>query len=163
MMLSPLPSTRRTDAVVDVPLPVTGTAKDGLLLAFDVIVTLADAAPALDGVKVTSIVHVADGATVDGHLLTAPNAAEELATLLILRFAVPVFLTVSVLAALVVPTGWSPNARLVGETLIAGFVGLAPSAGPASTNAASSAADRRRLLPYVAMACSLFFLGSGVG
>src|SRR5258705_113228 len=86
--------------------------------------TLADFAPTPGGLNVTPIVQVAPAATAAEQLLLAIEKAAVLAPVSVTPLAdsdtVPVFLTVIVCAALVVPPAWLPNDRLVGLTDIVG-------------------------------------------
>ena len=82
--------------------------------------------PLADGVKVTLIVQLAPAASVLGLmgqvLVCAKSPAFVPATvmLVIVRAAVPLFVSVTDLAALVVPTFWAPKLRLVGFSVTAG-------------------------------------------
>jgi hypothetical protein len=106
-MLSPAPSTRRTDATVVVPLPLNAIVVVVPLLAFELMTMLADAAPALVGLKVTLIEQPAAGASVPGQPLEYPNEPAPVpvfVTLEIDRVAVPLLVTDNDRAALLVPT-----------------------------------------------------------
>ena len=107
------------------PVPLSVTLC-GLPAALSLIVTLAPRLPLADGVKVTLIVQLAPAASVLGLmgqvLVCAKSPAFVPATvmLVIVRAAVPLFVSVTDLAALVVPTFWAPKLRLVGFSVTAG-------------------------------------------
>jgi hypothetical protein len=113
-----------------VPVPVSGTVCVGGV-ALSVMVKVPVRAPAAVGVNVTLITQFAPAASVAGLIGQAvapvlvcaksPNAAMEL----IVRGPVPVFVSVTVCAALVVLSSWLPKLRLVGANPTAG-VGFAP-------------------------------------
>jgi hypothetical protein len=113
-----------------VPVPVSGTVC-GLLVALSVMVKVPVRGPVTVGVNVTLIVQVFDPAVagkVAGQadvpvLVSAksPDAAMEM----IVRGPVPVFVSVTVCAALIIFSSWLPKVRLVGASVTAG-VGFAP-------------------------------------
>jgi len=116
-----------------VPVPVNGTVC-GLPLALSVIVRVPMRVPVAVGVNVTLIVQAFDpavagkvagliGQAVAPVLVSAksPEAAIEL----IVRAPVPVFVSVTVCAALVVATNWLLKVRLVGASITVG-VGVSP-------------------------------------
>ena len=75
--------------------------------------------PAAVGVKVTEMVQLAPTGRLERQAVVSAKLPEA-AMLLIDREAVPVFFKVTVCAALVVPTVWLANVRLVGDKLTAG-------------------------------------------
>src|SRR5271154_3573504 len=78
--------------------------------------TLADLAPADGGVKVTEIVQVPLGAIAEPQVLSCEKAgtlAPIRLTVLMLKAAVPVLVTVMTWAVLATPTAWVPKAMLV--------------------------------------------------
>lgn len=120
----------KSGAVALVPVPVNATVC-GLPLALSVMVSVPMRVPVAVGVNVTLITQVFDPAVAGkvagliGHapapvLVSAksPEAAIEL----IVRAAVPVFVSVTVIAALVVPCTWLPNVKLVGASPTPGAV-----------------------------------------
>lgn len=85
--------------------------------------TLAANAPLAEGVKITLIVHWAPAATLDPQLLLSAKALGLVpvsAMLAMLRAALPLLLKVKLWAALVVPTAWVPNARLLADRVAEG-------------------------------------------
>ena len=83
-----------------------------------VIVTLAARLPLAAGVKVTLMVQLAPAARELPHVFVwtkSPLLVPVIAMLVIVIATVPVLLNVIVCAALVVPTFWLPNLRLVAE------------------------------------------------
>src|SRR6266550_3289655 len=104
----------------------------GLPLALSVIDTLAARLPLALGVKVALIVQLAPTATVfglSGQVLVwakSPALVPPTATLLIVRAAVPLLVTVTVCAPLVVLTAWLPKGTLVRLRLTAGADGATP-------------------------------------
>ncbi len=111
--------------LVPVPLSVTLC---GVPVALSEIETLAERPPVADGENVAEIVHVAFGASVaglTGHVFVcakSPAFVPVIPTLETSRGAVPLFLSVVVCAALLVPTVWEPNDRPVGVSVTAGAV-----------------------------------------
>src|SRR5258707_8197695 len=114
-----------------VPVPVSGTVC-GLGVALSVMVKVPMRAPARVGVNVTLIVQFAPAASgVAGGVIgqgvapalaaKSPDAAMEM----IVRGPVPVLVSVTVCAGLVVFSGWLPKVRLVGASPTAG-AGFAP-------------------------------------
>jgi len=107
-------------------VPVSATVW-GLPAASSVMVKVPVRVPAAVGVKVTLIVQFALAANVAGsvpHVFVSaksPDAAIEM----IVRGAVPVFVSVTVCAALVVFSAWLPKVRVVGASITAG-AGFAP-------------------------------------
>src|SRR5437763_12598789 len=103
----------------------------GLPDALSVTLRLALRLPPAVGLNVTEIVQFTFGASVlgpIGHVVVcakSPGLPPASPTLLIVRGAVPVLVTVAVCAALAVPTSCDPNVRLVGARLTAG-VGVVP-------------------------------------
>ena len=96
----------------------------GLPLALWTSVTVAERPPVADGVKVSEIACEVPGVMVSGVAGAAiaksaafvpPRAIAEMT-----RSAVPVFWTVTVFAALVVPWSWSAKVTLAGVTLMVG-------------------------------------------
>jgi hypothetical protein len=108
-----------TLATVEVPVPERATVW-GLPAAPSVIVSVAVRLPLADGLKVTLIAQLAPATTLDPQLLLWAKllALEPVTTMLVmLKFALPVLVKVTVWAVLVAPTERFPNARLDGETL----------------------------------------------
>jgi hypothetical protein len=114
-----------------VVVPVSGTVC-GLPAALSMMVKVPMRVPAAVGVNVTLIVQLAPAASgVAGGVIgqgvalglaaKSPDAAMEM----IVRGPVPVLVSVTVCAALVVFSVWLPNVRLVGARVTAG-VGIAP-------------------------------------
>jgi hypothetical protein len=96
-----------------VPVPVKVT-RWGLPLALSVTERVALRAAATVGLNVTLIVQFAPAARLEAHVFVkakSPGFAPEMAMLVIVRDASPVFDRVTLRAALVVLTGWFPNAR----------------------------------------------------
>jgi hypothetical protein len=117
---------RETTGAVPVPNRVTLC---GLPAALSVIVTAAFRAPTAVGVKVTLIVQLAFGATglpaaqvVPVASAKSPALAPVNPTLVKVRFAVPLLVTVTVCAALVVVTTCAGKFRLAGARTIPGAV-----------------------------------------
>jgi hypothetical protein len=99
------------------PVPVSGILC-GLPEALSVTESEAFRAPVADGLKVTLIVQFAPAATLEPQVLVSvksPLFAPPMAMPepLMLNVAVPVFVSVTVWAALVVETSWFPKLRLV--------------------------------------------------
>jgi len=102
----------------------------GLPAALSVIDRVADRAPAALGVNVMLITHVAFGATAAPFVQVVPAAMAKSAALVpeiaaaavMFRLALPVFLTVTACAALVVLTVWLVNTRAEGATVATGAV-----------------------------------------
>jgi len=97
----------------------------GLPLALSVMLTEAVRLPLADGVNVTLIGQLPSAATeLPQVLLSEKSLAFVPVTvmLVMLKGALPVLLRVTVCAPLVVPTGWLPKPRLVGERLTTGAV-----------------------------------------
>ena len=120
------------------PVPPSSAAC-GLPAAFDATLIAPLRAPRTVGVNVTSIVHVADGASVAPQEFVCAKSPD--ATMLaMLSVAPPVFCKVSDCAAEVVPTGWLPNAsgEGVNETPGAG--------GPEATNSIPRMVSRPNML-----------------
>src|SRR5260370_644646 len=113
-----------------VPVPVSGTVC-GLPVALSVMVNVPARAPVAVGVNVTLIVQFAFTASVAGLIgqalapVLVPAKSPEPAMELIVRGPVPVFVSVTVCAALVVFSSWLPKVRLVGASPTSG-VGFAP-------------------------------------
>jgi hypothetical protein len=111
---------------VFVPVPVSPTVC-GLPAALSVMVNVPVRVPVAVGVNVTLIVQFAFAASIAGsvpHVFVcakSPDAAMEL----IVSAAFPVFVTVTVCAALCVFSNWLPKVRLVGASVTAG-AGIAP-------------------------------------
>jgi hypothetical protein len=103
-----------------------GAAPGALLL----IVSVAARAPVADGVKVTLIVVLAPGATVfeAGVAAKSPGLAPLIGTPEIFSVELPVLVTVTTVAALVVLTSWLPKLMVVGAALIPGDVPVPVSA-----------------------------------
>jgi hypothetical protein len=83
---------------------------------------LADRLPLAVGEKITLMAHLPPLATDPPQLfvwLKSPPLAPVIMMLLRVSVAVPVFLSVTALAALLVPTAWLENARLVGARVTA--------------------------------------------
>ena len=96
----------------------------GLPVALSVMLMDADRAPATVGVNVTLIVHDALAARLLPHVVVrakSPLLVPVTAMLLIVSDAPPVLLSVTVDAALVVPTAWFANGRDVGLTVAMGL------------------------------------------
>jgi hypothetical protein len=102
------------------PPPLKATVC-GEPLALSVIVTMPVRVPAAVGVKVTEIVQLPPAATLDPQLLVSaksPDAVIEVTD----RAAVPELVSVTVWAALVMPSACGANVRLVGESVTVGAV-----------------------------------------
>jgi len=107
------------------PVPVNGTVcvPDP---ASSVTVSVPERAPTAVGANVTLIVQFAPDAKVAGLIGQAPvpvlvsAKSPEAAIELIVKGPVPVFVNVTVFAALVVVSNWPPNARVVGAKLTFG-------------------------------------------
>src|SRR4030095_4840801 len=134
--------------VAAVPVPLKPTVC-GLPEAADAIVTAPTAAFALAGANVTLIVQLAAAASEAPQLCVVTNPAPVAAIELMLSAALPEFVSVIPLAALVVPTVWLPNARLVGfsETAAAGAATPLPESGtpcglPTALDGIESVAER---------------------
>src|SRR3954447_18671093 len=117
----------RAIAPAAAPVPLSGMLC-GLPGASSLIVTAAERAPVADGVNVTETVQGAFAASRDGGAgqvfvwakspaFVPPTRIEPMAS-----GAVPLFVTVTVWAALVVPTVWPPKVRFVGAGVTAGCV-----------------------------------------
>jgi hypothetical protein len=110
------------------PFPVNGTVC-GLPLALSVIVSVPTRAPNAVGVKVTLIVQFAavdKVAGLTGHavaLVLVAAKSPEAEIELIVRAAFPVFVRVTVFAALGVFSTWLPKSRLDGASPTAGAAG----------------------------------------
>jgi hypothetical protein len=120
----------------------------GLPVASSVTVTLPALGPDTVGEKVTLIVQLAFGASAlgeIGQLLVCPKLA--LAAMLeIVRLAVPLFVSVTVCAGLVVVSGCAAKLRLVGDSVTAGATPV-PLRGtccglPAASSLTETAAER---------------------
>jgi hypothetical protein len=96
------------------PVPESATVC-GLPEALSVKLSVPAAAPSSVGVNVTLTVHVLPAASVDSHVLVEIAKLSLAAILPMSSVVVPVFFTVTVLAALVVSTAWSPKLSEVGE------------------------------------------------
>ena len=103
-----------------VPVPlrptVCVTTVDGEPPLLSVIVSVALRGPVIDGVNVTEMVQLALGARVAGligQLLLVLNSGSLLTMLKMIRGAVPVFESMKLRGALVVPIGTPPNTRLL--------------------------------------------------
>ena len=109
-----------------VPVPVSGTVC-GLPEALSVIVMFPVSAPSALGVKVTEMTHVLAAARVlPQGLLLVFKAKSPLGTMLLMfSVAVPVFLRVTFLAALVASTITLPNAKDAGVSVMVGVPVLA--------------------------------------
>jgi hypothetical protein len=113
-----LPGERVTLAAPLAPVPVRLTVWVLTLLAME---TEAVRVPLAAGVKVTLMVQLAPAATLDPQELVWANAPAFVPVTLMLEMvkaALPVLLTVTAWAVLVVERDWLPNARLRGETLM---------------------------------------------
>jgi hypothetical protein len=108
-------------AVVPELLPVPVRLKlCGLPVALSVTLTAAVRVPVAVGVKVTLIVQVPPAATLDPQELLwakSPELVPVTAMPEIVRLALPVLERVTAWAALLVPTAWLANVRLLGEKL----------------------------------------------
>jgi hypothetical protein len=98
------------------------------LLALSVKTSDADLLPVADGLNVTLTVQVFVGVTVwllqvSAVLVKSPEFVPLMATEEIVRFALPVLVSVSVSAALVKPSDMFPKLRLDGESVTAGTAG----------------------------------------
>src|SRR2546430_10227947 len=97
------------------------------LVALSVMVICPVKVPVVVGVKATLTVQPADAASDVPQVLPGwANPVPVVAILVMLNDALPVFVRVTVCAALVVLIAWLPNATLVGERLTAGASALAP-------------------------------------
>src|SRR5258708_5462674 len=107
------------------PLPERATVC-GLPLALSAIERLAGSPLVVLGVKVTEMVQLAPAASVvepDGQVVVCAKSAAFVPPTLMLEIEsaeVPLFVSVTVWAALVEPRFWLPKARLVGERLTPG-------------------------------------------
>jgi hypothetical protein len=93
----------------------------GLLAALSEMVIAPVCSPAVVGVNVTLIVQLPPAATVMPQLLVCANCPLD-TILVMLSDAVPVFLSVTDFATLVVFTRWLPKDRLVADKLTTGAV-----------------------------------------
>jgi hypothetical protein len=121
--LDGLRATAGAGGVSPVPLSETETVPLGALLKME---RAAVREPVTAGVNVTLMVWLPAGAMVPGPPAAANSPLGLTDTLLITNGAVPVFVSVTLWAAPVVPTVWLPKLRLVGLTLIADEGGGAP-------------------------------------
>ena len=107
---------------VPVPVPVMSTVW-GELGAVSVKISVAEVPPVTTGEKVTLITQEAEGASdapqVFPVMVYRVGLLPPLVMLVMLKEAVPVFVTVNVCTLEVVPTIWFPNTTLVGLKLIA--------------------------------------------
>src|SRR5947207_5198574 len=108
-------------AGIGVPVPLSATLC-GLSAALSTKARLALRAPTAVGAKATSTVQVLPAATVAPlqvslPVVKSPGLAPVSATLVMARFAASVLVTVTVWAALVVPTSWLPKERPAAEKL----------------------------------------------
>src|SRR5579872_320662 len=113
---------RLTAGASTLPVPLSARFC-GLSGALSVKVTLALFVPVAPGVKVTLMVQDAPLLSVLGQLLVcakSPAFVPLRAILLIFKGALPLFLSVTVCGALVVPTTWLPKLKLPGFKLTAG-------------------------------------------
>ncbi len=117
-----------SNAIDDVdPVPESETDW-GLPAASSVTCSVAERAPAAPGLNDTETVHDPFGATVagaDGHVVVDEKSAAfvpEIAMFETASGAVPVFVTVTGCAVLVVLTGCEPNDSVDGATVAAGAV-----------------------------------------
>jgi hypothetical protein len=97
----------------------------GLPLALSVILAAPLRVPVAEGLNVMLIVQLALAASVVPHVLVCKKSPL-IAMLVMLRVAVPVFLRVTLWAALVVPTAWLVKVRLVADKLTAGALAAVP-------------------------------------
>jgi len=111
----------------------------GLPLALSAILSEPVSVPAMEGVNITTIVHLAPAATEPPHVLLCSKSLElvpVIVRLVMFRVALPVLLRVTLGDVLVTSMGWLPKPRLVVERLTRGlatvkFSGLeAPPPGP---------------------------------
>jgi len=111
---------------VFVPVPVSVTVW-GLPAALSVMVNVPGRVPVAVGVNVTLIVQFAFAASVAGSVPQVFVCAKspEVAIVLIVKLPVPVFVSVTVCAGLVVLSSWLLKVRVVGASITAG-VGFAP-------------------------------------
>ena len=130
-----------------VPVPVRETVW-GLPLALSAMLSVAVRAPMAAGVKVKSTVALAFGATLMGDAVVDANSAAlapVIEMLEITRFAFPVLVMVTDLAAPVVPTNCCPNVMLAGLRLALGAVPVPESVTacglPAALSVTVSSAD----------------------
>jgi hypothetical protein len=113
-----------------VVVPVSGTVC-GLPGALSVMVKVPVRVPAIVGVNVTLIVQLAFTASIAGVIgqavvpVLVSAKSPDLAMEMIVRGPVPVFVSVTVCAGLVVFRSWLPNVRLVGASITVG-VGVSP-------------------------------------
>lgn len=115
-----LVGTRDTTGVPPTPVPVSVTCC-GLFAALSVIVTVPLKVPAVGGVKVTEIVQFFPAATLVPQVLVSPKFVLA-AMLVMVRVALPVLVSVTVCAALVVPTLTLLKVKLAGKSWTAGAV-----------------------------------------
>jgi len=106
------------------PVPASG-AVWGLPPALSVTVNVPVRAPTAVGANVTLIVQFALAASVAGNApqLFVSAKSPEAAIVFIVRAAVPVFVSVTVFAALVVLSNWPPKLKLVGANPTPGTAG----------------------------------------
>lgn len=86
-----------------------------------VIVIVPVRCPCIVGANVTLIVQLGPMATVAPHVLVCKKSPL-IAMLVIVRVSVPLLVSITVWAGLVVPITWSPKVRLVGVSVTAGAV-----------------------------------------
>jgi len=100
------------------PVPVSETFC-GLLFALSFTFIVAVRVPVADGVNVTLIVHDDCGARLPPQLSISPKSSElvPVKPMVIASAVVRLFLSVTVLAALLVPTAWVENVNEVGLTV----------------------------------------------
>ena len=103
-----------------VPVPESGTVC-GLPTPLSVIVSVAFRPRVAVGVNVTLIVQLAPAASVDGDMGQLLDCAKSplpvIVRFVIVKFALPMLVSVVTRAALVVPISWFPKARLDGDRL----------------------------------------------
>jgi len=114
-----------------VPVPLKGK-ECGLPDALSVTENAAERAPEAAGVKVAPNVQLWVGVSVVVPVQVVPDIVKSAAfvpvidTAVMFRFALPVFVSVALIAALVVPTFWFPNEMVVGLSVTAGAGALTP-------------------------------------
>jgi len=101
----------------------------GLVGALSVMVNVAVRVPACMGANKTLIVQAAPAARLCGQVSTSEKSAASAPAslmLVIAKAALPLFVRLSVCAALVVPAAWVPNVRLEAESDTAGWLTPVP-------------------------------------
>ena len=109
------------------PVPLNATVC-GLLGALSLIVNVPALAPLAVGSKKTPIAQLEPAATVLPQTFSVPKSVALVVTLVMVRGALPLFITVTLCGRPDVPTYWAGNAILDGVTEIDGAVAVPVSA-----------------------------------